>query len=162
MWNRQQSWAHDVTAESPGLLRRRPTAVAAGALLVLVPFGLLSALLELLALLLAFGLVPGVFGLLVLRTLLLVTVGGLLIVGGLILRILVLRVLVVVSLLLGLLALLLVLDAFLGGLALLLLFALVPFAFLRGVSDRLHRPAVELLRLFRLRSPGLSGPPPVH
>src|SRR5699024_4611303 len=66
------------------------------------PFGLLSALLELLALLLAFGLVPGVFGLLVLRTLLLVTVGGLLIVGGLILRILVLRVLVVVSLLLGL------------------------------------------------------------
>src|SRR5699024_12293116 len=116
MWNRQRSWAHDDTAESPGLLRRRPTAVAAGALLVLVPFGLLSALLELLALLLAFVLVPGVFGLLVLRTLLLVTVGGLLIVGGLILRILVLRVLVVVSLLLGLLALLLVLDAFLGGL----------------------------------------------
>src|SRR5699024_9261544 len=105
MRSRQRSWAHDVTAESPGLLRRRPTAVAAGALLMLVPFGLLSALLELLALLLTFRLVPGVFGLLVLRTLLLVTIGGLLIVGGLILRILVLRVLVVVSLLLGLLAL---------------------------------------------------------
>src|SRR5699024_11243466 len=46
MRSRQRSWAHDVTAESPGLLRRRPTAVAAGALLMLVPFGLLSALLR--------------------------------------------------------------------------------------------------------------------
>src|SRR5699024_11267155 len=100
--------------KSPRLLRRRPTAVAAGALLVLVPFGLLTALLQLFALLLAFGLVPGVIGLLVLRALLLVTIGGLLIVGGLALRILVLSILVVGSLLLGLLALLLVLDALLG------------------------------------------------
>src|SRR5699024_9450463 len=128
---------------------RRPTAVAAGALLMLVPFGLLSALLELLALLLTFGLVPGVFGLLVLRTLLLVTIGGLLIVGGLILRILVLRVLVV--------SLLLVLLALLGGLALLLLFALVRLAFLRGVFERLQRPVVELLRLFGVLSRDLIG-----
>src|SRR5699024_8568919 len=144
---RQGSWAHDVTAESPRLLRSRPTAVAAGALLVLVPFGLLTALLQLLALLLTFGLVPGVLGLLVLRALLLVTIRGLLIVGGLVLRILVLSILVVGSLLLGLLALLLVLDALLGGLALLLLFALVRLALLRGVFERLQRPVVELLRL---------------
>src|SRR5699024_10772706 len=155
--SRQGSWAHDVTAESPRLLRRRPTAVAAGALLVLVPFGLLTALLQLFALLLAFGLVPGVVGLLVLRTLLLVTIGGLLIVGGLVLRILVLSILVVGSLLLGLLALLLVLDALLGGLALLLLFALVRLAFLRGVVERLQRPVVELLRLLGILSRDLIG-----
>src|SRR5699024_12783642 len=73
------------------------------------------------------------------------------------LRILVLRVLVVGSLLLGLLALLLVLDALLGGLALLLLFALVRLAFLRGVFERLQRPVVELLRLLGILSRDLIG-----
>src|SRR5699024_4611304 len=54
-------------------------------------------------------------------------------------------------------ALLLVLDAFLGGLALLLLFALVRLAFLRGVFERLQRPVVELLRLFGVLSRDLIG-----